>query len=610
MSSQAVVDADHRDSQKSTGSRFNAVTHGLTAKTPVLPNEDAEAYLAKIEAFKASLQTRNEHENELAARAAQAAWQLDRATRSEVARITLKMHTEAVEAEFREAKKVASLGNRLFHDRRGPVDFYPSHNYIDGEPRTSWSEDADDPAMLVMELETTLAGCRWLRCRWEELRSLLVESSGGGFQSHEKFKAIRLMGREPVNAISAREVAQVFLACHVIEPQYKYAFQEIRCEIHDDRFKRYKARLSRRNLEAITPADATAARAVLLGIVDTAIERLRTLEAQRQEVADIADGLQAAILSVDESKSGDKIYRLKASSNRLLLQNLDAINKGRRAEASDWGRTREERGRRKEERGQRNKGGRLLMTDENGTTRYVDDYEREKELKARLAEACGAVGWVGDEERLKAEGGRMSQRIASEADFGDGAADVAQDEAVPVMLTETGERANLQNEMDGSSRTTEAEEGRRASEEGAEETFGRADGGVRDPRRAEVVPLMLTETGEQTKIQNELVGSGRRTEGGEGGGAIEEGAEERLKAECGRMNQRLGPAADAIVTGAGHGERSEMVTTDVGGGDRPEGGHVGETADRTRRPELFDELSVDNRRNLLASIGFLEELLE
>ena len=142
------------------------------------------------------------------------------------------------------------------------------------------------------------------------------------------------------------------------------------------------------------------------------------------------------------------------------------------------------------------------------------------------------------------------------------------------------------------------------------ETFGRADGGVTEPRRAEVVPLMLTETGEQTKIQNELVGSGRRTEGGEGGGAIEEGAEERLKAECGRMNQRMDPAAEAIVTGAGHAERSEMVTTDVGGGDRPEGGHVGETADRTRRPELFDELSVDNRRNLLASIGFLEELLE
>src|ERR1017187_7517976 len=457
MSTQAMIDT-HQPNSNSTGpttvegknrSRYNAVTHGLTSKAPILPNEDAEAYSTLVEGFKSSLETRNAHEEELALRAAQASWFLDRANRSEVARMTLKMRTESVEAEFREAKKVASLGSRLFFDRRGPVDFYPSHNYIDREPRTSWSEDADDPAMLVMELETTLAGCRWLRCRWEELRSLLVESSGGGFQSHEKFKAILLMGREPVNAISVREVAQVFLACHVIEPQYKYAFQEIRCEIHDDRFKRYKARLSRRNLEAITPADATAARAVLLGIVDTAIERLRTLEAQRQEVADIADGLQAAILSVDESKSGDKIYRLKASSNRLLLQNLDAINKGRRAEASDWGRTREERGRRKEGKASRKPTGRLLMTDENGTTRYLDDYEREQELKARLAEACGADGWA-DAERLKAARGRLSQRIAPEADFGNGAEGVEQDDAVPVMLTETGEQTKIQNELVGS----------------------------------------------------------------------------------------------------------------------------------------------------------------
>src|ERR1017187_6779535 len=318
MSTQAMIDAHQRNStstgpeteeKKPSASRYNAVKHGLTAKTPVLPNEDESAYLDKVAAFRESLETRNAHEEELALRAAQASWFLDRANRSEVARMTLKMRTEAVEAEFQEAKNAASLGNRLFFDRRGPVDFYPSHNYIDGQPRTSWSEDADDdPAMLVMELEKTLAGCRWLLAQWSSLKALLVES-GGGLQSHEKLKAIRLMGREPVNAISVREVAQVFLACHVIEPQYKYAFQEIRCEIHDDRFKRYKARLSRRNLEAITPADATAARAVLLGIVDTAIERLRTLEAQRQEVADIADGLQAAILSVDESKSGDKIYR-------------------------------------------------------------------------------------------------------------------------------------------------------------------------------------------------------------------------------------------------------------------------------------------------------------
>src|ERR1035438_9063487 len=133
MSTQAIFDAHQRNStstgpeteeKKPSASRYNAVKHGLTAKTPVLPNEDEAAYLDKVAAFKESLETRNAHEEELALRAAQASWFLDRANRCEVARMTLKMRTAAVEAEFQEAKNAASLGNRLFFDRRGPVDFY------------------------------------------------------------------------------------------------------------------------------------------------------------------------------------------------------------------------------------------------------------------------------------------------------------------------------------------------------------------------------------------------------------------------------------------------------------------------------------------------------
>jgi hypothetical protein len=53
---------------------------------------------------------------------------------------------------------------------------------------------------------------------------------------------------------------------------------------------------------------------------------------------------------------------------------------------------------------------------------------------------------------------------------------------VPLMLTEKVERANVQNEMDGARRKAEHEFGR-AIEDGAEETYGQANGGVRDPRR-------------------------------------------------------------------------------------------------------------------------------
>jgi len=58
------------------------------------------------------------------------------------------------------------------------------------------------------------------------------------------------------------------------------------------------------------------------------------------------------------------------------------------------------------------------MTDEHGVTRYVDDYERERELKARLAEACGAVGWVGDEGTEQDRGRRTEDGGEGNRDIG------------------------------------------------------------------------------------------------------------------------------------------------------------------------------------------------
>ena len=97
MSMQAAARPNHDGSEKKStepeteknppsASRFNAVKHGLTAKTPVLPNEDEAAYLDKVDAYKESLQTRNALEDDLAELAAEASWQLARAKRSAKAR--------------------------------------------------------------------------------------------------------------------------------------------------------------------------------------------------------------------------------------------------------------------------------------------------------------------------------------------------------------------------------------------------------------------------------------------------------------------------------------------------------------------------------------------
>src|SRR5438874_274357 len=88
------AEINRRNAQRSTGprtaagkdrSRFNALKHGLTARTPVLPGEDPEAFQSRIEAFVTFLGPENELEQYLAESAAQSSWQLDRARRAEAA---------------------------------------------------------------------------------------------------------------------------------------------------------------------------------------------------------------------------------------------------------------------------------------------------------------------------------------------------------------------------------------------------------------------------------------------------------------------------------------------------------------------------------------------
>jgi hypothetical protein len=78
MASQAKIEANRRNAQKSTGPktaegkdkvRLNALKHGLTAATVVLPHEDAEAYQERKEAWTRELNPPGELGRYLAERA-------------------------------------------------------------------------------------------------------------------------------------------------------------------------------------------------------------------------------------------------------------------------------------------------------------------------------------------------------------------------------------------------------------------------------------------------------------------------------------------------------------------------------------------------------------
>ena len=128
LQGEVVVNGDEgcAPPKERNASRFNAVKHGLTAKTPVLPGEDPAALQAKIDAYKAGYETGNEVENDLAEMAAMAVWRAKRANRLEVTRVTRDIVTRPQADALRATLDVVGLGKRLLFDRRGPAQLYPS----------------------------------------------------------------------------------------------------------------------------------------------------------------------------------------------------------------------------------------------------------------------------------------------------------------------------------------------------------------------------------------------------------------------------------------------------------------------------------------------------
>jgi hypothetical protein len=165
--------------------------------------------------------------------------------------------------------------------------------------------------------------------RWAELRAVLQKGQAWG--SPDKLKAVRLLGKQPLDAAPDAEVAAIFLACHVIEPMFPDPFGELLYELSDREKPGYRLWMDARQVEALRPPDADAARQVLLGIVRRATWRLEELRGryENRSVDDLAE--RADRLSFDTSPEGERLRRHALSTSRVLLRTLDAFVKIRKS---------------------------------------------------------------------------------------------------------------------------------------------------------------------------------------------------------------------------------------------------------------------------------------
>ena len=342
MATAAQIEANRRNCQKSTGprtddgknrSRLNALDHGCRANMMVLPTEVFGEYENELQAWRLSFKPRNPAEDVLVERIVSLGWQQKRIDRAQTARLTQRIHHAGIEDADNLQEQVIELGQQLFEDACGPVALHLQNGVSelssDGESFrvSNYNVYEDQPMRLVHRLQASGAGCQWLLSQWADLRGLLER--GVPWLAPDKLKAVRLLGRHPIDALENTDVARVYLASFALVNQEGDPFQEILNDLSDDEVPTYKNHLKQRQYGALAPKDAAVARQTLLEIVDRTTERLQEKAEMFRHLAEIDAVSAADRLSWDDTPEGERLRRYELTCERTWMRMFDLLLKTR-----------------------------------------------------------------------------------------------------------------------------------------------------------------------------------------------------------------------------------------------------------------------------------------
>lgn len=332
MATAAQIDANRRNSQKSTGprteegknrSRMNSLDHCGRASILQLPPEEFGEYQEWREALKNAYRPRNAAEEMLLDRIFALDWQEKWIERAKFARTSRRVSHSTVDQGDGEREQVLKLSHALFRGACGTSGLRLRQEIgerSDGEqsesPRIASDKAEEHPAFLVHRLQTTLTGCEWLLDQWARLRERLEQ--GAPWFPADKLKAIRLLGFHPIDAIDYIEAAQIYLACHVLSNDGGEPFEEILNELSAEERPIFEHYWKRR--EYLTPADESAARELLFHFIDGAVFTLERKADALRQIAEIDAEHEVDRLRWDDTPEGEKLRRYDLACKRLWLR--------------------------------------------------------------------------------------------------------------------------------------------------------------------------------------------------------------------------------------------------------------------------------------------------
>ncbi len=361
--SKAKIEANRRNSRMSKGptsvdgkarSRYNALKHGMTAKTVLLPGDDPQEFAGRLRYLQDDLQARNSLEAVVIERLAGDLWKSDRSDRSFCNRINFRLRHESDDQARKDADEAIELGQHLLWQPEFPLPVGALEGEVKGAlakfPLADVPGDPKHPARLLLKLQATVAGCDWLLKRWDELR-FRVEN-GGPWVMEDVWKMVRLLGKTAIEMKDDFQVALLVLASLALEPEPaaepvcepKFA-EAVRAISRNDGLSRvvegitrlcepFQQALARMPLDKLAPENEAQARQRLTAVVEEELGRIGRIRARLQKIAD-ADLAEAPVrLAFETGTEGDRQRRYVLSYERLVNRRIDTFLKVRKASGS------------------------------------------------------------------------------------------------------------------------------------------------------------------------------------------------------------------------------------------------------------------------------------
>ena len=310
---------------------LNSVRHGLRSKLIstqlILPGESKSEFQRLLEDVRASLRPRDKVEELMARGTVRLSWNLTRIETSRDERLA----TRAKEAVGREKDEVEKLGVILFRDRHGPLALQGIEKFVQGQERTSGSDNVDDPdrpAKVLKTLESTALGCRFLLEQWKSIAERVNKNQR--VQSHDRFRAIRLLGRDRLDALEDSRVALIFLACFALHPGRRPAYADLRDELNVRSFPRVVERIRIQWPDVLDTNDTPRARFLLTELISGAMARLTAKLEAHEDHADEHAANRDIQARYDATPQGEQMQRAELRFQGAFKRSIAAFQQYRK----------------------------------------------------------------------------------------------------------------------------------------------------------------------------------------------------------------------------------------------------------------------------------------